>query len=214
MGSPYGGIVAVKTVKRYYGIQARVLLPSLYTVEGPDKHNYFDAYLAFTNPFAEDDPRAEAGIFKYGARGDQWTYFIWALGANGWRERNVPLPAGGLCHLKLVFSHGDFTAVSLYINGALEWTQKMGRPISQSTYDSGGLQMKACIGMDDELNTVSFDRITMSDIKVCADAHGATWLPLDQVEYTPVVKQPAPTPLGWNPLSAMCRARRAATSSR
>lgn len=208
MGSPYGGIVAVKTVKRYYGIQARVQLPSVFTVNGPDKHNYFDAYLAFTNPWAEDDPRAEAGIFKYGSRGSNWTYFIWALGGEGWRERNTPMPAGGICHFKLVFPHGDPTSVSLYINGSLEWTRPMGRPISQETYDSGGLQMKACIGMDDELKTVGFNQLTMSDIKVCADQHGAKWLPLDQVEYTPIIKQPAPTPLSFNPLAAMYNARR------
>lgn len=202
MAAPYGGIVAVKTVRRYYGIQARLQLPTQFAVNGPDQHNYFDAYLAFTNPFDEDDPRAEAGIFKYGSRGDQWTYFIWALGARGWQERNTPLPAGGACHFKLRFPPNDPTSVSLHINGALEWTVPMGSPISQRTYEGGGVQMKACIGMDDALKTVRFSQMTMSNIAVCTDVGGANWLPLDQVEYTTITKVPAPTLISWNPLAA------------
>lgn len=256
MANPYGGIVAIRTHARCYGIQATVHLPNRYAAfafriydpahKVDTRHDlkvkyrvepllaqffnvdYFDAYLGFDNPEAHNDPRVEAGIFKYGDR-DGWTYFLNTLNpapkspppppppprGSGWpfieefkraleriktalmllppfrqdmervlkasrslatplqqgvtwTERNVAAPPHTLC-LKLIFDPKDWKKACFFVNGALCFSLPFRVPISEASYAAGGLRMKACIGMDNRLGTVQFDRMRIDQIKIFKD---------------------------------------------
>lgn len=144
------------------------------------------------------DPIAEAGVFRYGDRAS-WTFFLNTInpampkpavsddilatidelldGQDGFAEpAQQPKPGAhwfeendtsalATCHFKLLID--GMQNISFFINGHNRWGKARGRRIVGAPLK--GFKVKACIGMDNRLGTVQFDRIVIDRLFVYAD---------------------------------------------
>lgn len=204
----YGGIAFVQSNERCYGVRGRLLLPCLHTVSGADRRNYFNAYFALINPTAENDPRVEAGLMRYPSK-KNWTLFLWSPtpGATGpqdkkgeWLERPIMRSSSRFVELKLMFAPDDRGKVDLYVDGQRVFRSALGGPLSQASYEAGGLAAKACIGLDnqDKTETVMFDSLTWSALEIAKDKNGSKWSPMP-IGKQGVKGQPKPRVLSFRP---------------
>jgi hypothetical protein len=182
----YGGIAFLQSSERCYGVRGKLMLPCTYDVNGADRQNYFDAYLALVNPLAADDPRVEAGLMRYPSK-TAWSPFYWSpiSGAKKgdklgeWQDSQLTRPSSSFVQLKLMFVANDAGKIDFFVDNQLIWRSRLGTPISSASYSQGGLAAKVCIGLDhqDKSRAVRFDSLSWSNLEVAKDPDGKQWMP-------------------------------------
>lgn len=185
----------------FYGIRARVALPTDFVALGFDSAHYFDAYVAM---FVDDKKTAyvEAGPMyqgelhldkKTGAVQKAWFAGTWSIGVNpaqgGFKgqprqgERNMPCPKIREVTVELTISAPDQAAV--LVNGKPFKTPNTftygfdgGRGVNAATFDKG-FNVKTCIGLNDIGGRgVHFKDMSIEVTQVLRNTkHGKVWGP-------------------------------------